>query len=83
MSTDAITFKDLLSSTEHFLNVLVHYILYLKKLYPLDSFDHFKVYDLSLPISRSPLVAKWVEGLVDSSMVFLRQVCSYRLGMIC
>lgn len=71
-----ITFNDLLNSTEHFITIVIHYILYLRDLYPPESFDHYTIYDLSLPISRSPLVVKWVEGLVQSCMEFLRQVCN-------
>lgn len=60
------TVSELLESFQQFLVVVIHNILYCRGVYPAESFERVRIYDIVVYESRHYRVRDWIEQLSDS-----------------
>lgn len=66
------TYEDVFQWFTEFFIVAVHYILYIRKVYPVDSFKAVRQYGIVVYQNRHPKVCDWIEHMARSCMQFVK-----------
>jgi mitotic spindle assembly checkpoint protein MAD2B len=74
--------SDFLGSFHEFLIVLVHCILYVRKVYPEPSFQRVRCYGIATFQSRHPKVCQWIEDMTTSCMSYIRKGSITKLSIV-